>query len=135
MMNRYGALSVLALFLALGGNIVYSNISKQHNDTIVVTELPQSENRAYMVSKDTQETIEVDMYYYAAETHDGVLIPLAFASQVITDEDEDQFVLLTETIFPQIDFDEIDKGTEMLMLHINKNRTLPVYVEVIRVSD
>lgn len=134
MANKYGALAILAAFLFVGGAISYNQVSNE-NDAQVVAEPMQSENRAYMVSKDTQEVVEVDMYYYAAETHDGILVPLAFASQVITDEDEDQFVLLTETIFPQLDYAEIDKGTEMLMLHINRNRTLPVFVEVIRVSE
>ena len=132
MVNKYGALAVLALFLCVGGAISYDNITNE-NDAQVVAELPQSESRAYMVSDEGE--VEIDMYYYAAETYDGVLIPLAFASEIITDEDEDQFALLTDTIFPQIESTEIDKGAEMLMIHINRNRTVPVFVEVIRVSE
>ncbi len=133
-MNRYGALAILALFLAVGGAISYDNITDGgNNDTYVAVEEPIG--RTYMVDQDTQEEIDVQMYYYAAETYDGILVPLAFASELITEDDREQFMLLTDTIFPQIESTEIDKGAEMLMLHINKNRTLPVFVEVIRVSE
>lgn len=130
MANKYGALAVLALFLCVGGAISYDNITNgESSDVYVTTEEP---TQAYMVSDEGE--VEVDMYYYAAETYDGILVPLAFASEIITEEDEDQFALLTDTIFPQIEYAEADKGAEMLMLHINRNRTVPVFVEVIRVS-
>jgi hypothetical protein len=62
-------------------------------------------------------------------------VPFVYLSEIITEADIDQFVLLTDTIIPQMEYNEIEKGVEMIMLHANRNREHAVYVEVIRVTE
>ena len=131
-MKSKAALTILLLFLGVGGAISYSEVAMRGDTGAVVV---MEEGRDYAVNAEAETVIEVEMYYYAAETYDKVLVPLAFASEQITDDDVEQFCMLTDTIFPQIEYAEIEKGVEMIMLHINKNRDMPVWVEVIRVAD
>jgi len=130
-MNSKAALTILLLFLGVGGAVSYHQVATSGDTGAVV----MREGNDYAVNYEAETVIEVEMYYYAAETYDKVLVPLAFASEQITDDDVEQFCMLTDTIFPQIEYAEIEKGVEMIMLHINKNRDRPVWVEVIRVAD
>lgn len=115
-------------FLTAVAAVAYSQIS-DYGDAIVVQEEPQVEGEM------DNEEMEVEQYFTAVKTHDDVLIPLVFVAEVITDEDREQFVSLSETVFSQMDADQADKGAEMVMLHINRNREKPVWVEVIRVTE
>jgi hypothetical protein len=116
----------LAAFLALGGYISYGQIQKEGSHTVVVEEVQVAAQEA---------EVQIDSYFYACETYDGVLVPFVYLSEIITEADIDQFVLLTDTIIPQMEYNEIEKGVEMIMLHANRNREHAVYVEVIRVTE
>ena len=120
----------LTVFLTVGGAISYSQMNENSEDTVVVTEEPQVKARA----ADGTE-VEVEQYFYAVESHDGALIPLVFVAEEITEEDKEQLISLSETVFSQMDADELDKAAEMVMLHANRNREKPVWCEVIRMSQ
>ena len=117
----------LAVFLGLGGLISYNQVTKEGSHVAVVVEEVQ------VAAKETE--VQIDSYFYACETYDGVLVPFVYLSEVITQEDTEQFKLLTDTIIPQIEYSEIEKGVEMIMIHANKNRERAVYIEVIRVTE
>jgi hypothetical protein len=118
----------LAAFLGLGGIISYNQInSKEGAHVAVVVEEVQ-------VAAQEAE-VQLMSHYYAAETYDGVLVPFVFVSEVITEKDIEQFKMLTDTVIPQMEYNEIEKGVDMLILHANKNREYPVYIEVIRVTE
>lgn len=129
-MNKYGILAVLALFIWLAGDMIYDNVAGETRDVAVLREEPN----VYAVD-DNGEEIEVVSYFYAVETYDKVLVPLVYVSEVITDEDIEQFITLSETIISQMDFDEIERGVDMVMLNANRNRQYPVFIEVIRVTE
>lgn len=122
-------LAFLVVFLGIGGAISYSQVTGEKTDAVIVEE-PQVAAR----TADGEE-IEVEQYFYAVESHDGILVPLVFVAETITDEDKEQLISLCETVFSQMNADELDKGAEMVMLHANRNREKPVWVEVIRMSQ
>jgi len=129
-MNSKAALTILLLFLGVGGAVSYHQVATSGDTGAVV----MREGNDYAVNYEAETVIEVEMYYYAAETYDKVLVPLAFASERITNDDIERFVLITETVFPQIEYEEADKGVEIMMLHLNREGGMPVWVEVIRVG-
>ena len=120
----------LAVFLGLGGLISYNQVTKEEGSHVAVV----VEEEVQVAAKEA-EPVQIDSYFYACETYDKVLVPFVYLSSVITDEDIEQFKLLTDTIIPQIEYSEIEKGVEMIMIHANKNRERAVYVEVIRVTE
>lgn len=118
----------LAVFLGLGGLISYNQVTKEGSHVAVVVE-----EEVQVAAQEAE--VQIDSYFYACETYDNVLVPFVYLSTVITDEDIEQFKLLTDTIIPQIEYSEIEKGVEMIMIHANKNRERAVYIEVIRVTE
>ena len=81
------------------------------------------------------EEIVMQKYFYAVETYDGELVPLIYVSEIITEEDKDHFILISETVFSQMEYSDADKAAAMVMEHTNRNRSFPVWIEVIRVSE
>ena len=122
----------LAVFLGIGGMISYDQMTNSDNtyDVAVVGEEPN----VYAVNSEA-EAVELMSYFYAVETHDKVLVPLVYVSEVITEDDIDQFIVLSETVLPQMNYDEIEDGLDIVMTHANRNREYPVFIEVIRVSE
>jgi len=132
-MSTKTGLTILLLVLSVGGAISYNEINKTSStDTIVIAE---GEEPNVIAIDAAGEEFEVMQYFYAVETYDKILVPLVYASEVITPEDKDQFIVVSETVLSQIEYDEIEKGVDMILLHVNKNREHAVWIEVIRVAD
>ena len=133
-MNAKAGITILILILGVGGAISFNELTRS-TDTGAVVIVEGQEPNVMAYNAATGEEFEVMQYFYAVETYDEVLVPLVYASEFITTEDKDRFVVVSETVLSQMEWSEIDKGVEMVMLHVNKNREFPVWIEVIRVSD
>ena len=133
-MSSKAPLILLALILGLGGIISYNQINKEAiTDTIVVADPPPASSKAYMTQG--PENTVVDVYYYAIETSDEVLVPLIFASEVLTSKDKDMLAGTADAYLAHYALADIDDGVDHLMTEINTKRKFPVYIEVIRITE